>query len=118
MREIRDAYGMSELMGANATCMAGKYHLNPWTVPYLFGDDGTLLERRGTQKGRFGAVDLMASSYSGRVREHGLSDHDMGPSVHLWTKWALHGTRHRAALRTSSTTRCRVPPPRPFTMTW
>ena len=65
VREIRDAYGMSELMGANATCMAGKYHLNPWTVPYLFGDDGTLLERRGTQKGRFGAVDLMASSYWG-----------------------------------------------------
>jgi len=56
---------MSELMGANATCSAGKYHLNAWTVPYLFDEDGTLLERRGTQKGRFGAVDLMASSYWG-----------------------------------------------------
>jgi hypothetical protein len=65
VREIRDSYGMSELMGANATCMVGKYHLNPWTVPYLFGEDGTLLERHGTQKGRFGAVDLMASSYWG-----------------------------------------------------
>jgi len=63
--EIRDSYGMSELMGANATCSAGKYHLNAWTVPYLFDEDGTLLERRGTQKGRFGAVDLMASSYWG-----------------------------------------------------
>jgi hypothetical protein len=65
VREIRDSYGMSELMGANATCTAGKYHLNPWTVPYLFDEDGSLLERHGTQKGRFGAVDLMASSYWG-----------------------------------------------------
>jgi hypothetical protein len=62
---ITQTYGMSEIMGMNGLCRAGKYHLNAWTIPYVIDGRGQCLPRTGTQSGRFGAVDLMASSYWG-----------------------------------------------------
>ena len=61
---IANAYGMSELMGANAKCSLGKFHLNPWLVPFVL-DSVTLepLPARGRSSGRFAGIDLMASSY-------------------------------------------------------
>lgn len=61
---MSEGYGMSELMGANVKCLNGKFHLNPWLIPYVLDPD-TLeaLPRQGTQRGRLGGIDLMASSY-------------------------------------------------------
>ena len=30
---------MSELMGANAKCSVGRFHLNPWLIPYVLDPD-------------------------------------------------------------------------------
>jgi hypothetical protein len=64
--EILDTYGMSEVMGMNSCCPSNHYHLNAWTIPYVFDPTGKhLLPRAGRQTGRFGAVDLLADSYWG-----------------------------------------------------
>jgi hypothetical protein len=64
VRRMSDAYGMSELMGANVKCSAGKFHLNPWLIPYVLDVD-TLepLPAEGVVTGRFGGIDLTAGSF-------------------------------------------------------
>lgn len=62
---VTQTYGMSEIMGMNGLCRAGNFHLNAWTIPFIVDEAGKPLPRIGTQHGRFGAVDLMASSYWG-----------------------------------------------------
>jgi hypothetical protein len=61
---LHEGYGMSELMGSNAKCSAGRFHLNPWLIPYVL-DPETLdpLPRSGRVTGRLAGIDLMASSY-------------------------------------------------------
>jgi hypothetical protein len=61
---LHEGYGMSELMGSNAKCSAGRFHLNPWLIPYVL-DPETLdaLPSRGRATGRLAGIDLMASSY-------------------------------------------------------
>lgn len=61
---LQEGYGMSELMGSNAKCSFGKFHLNPWLVPYVLDPD-TLeaLPSTGRVTGRLAGIDLMASSY-------------------------------------------------------
>jgi hypothetical protein len=61
---LQEGYGMSELMGSNAKCSYGKFHLNPWLVPYVLDPD-TLeaLPSVGRVTGRLAGIDLMASSY-------------------------------------------------------
>jgi Acyl-protein synthetase, LuxE len=64
--DVRDTYGMSEVMGINQRCLHDKYHFNPWTIVHVL--DPTTLNpapRSGTHTGRLAAVDLMASSYWG-----------------------------------------------------
>ena len=63
--EVRETYGMSEVAGANVRCSASRYHVNAWTIPYLFDKAGTPLPRSGTHRGRYGAVDLLAETYWG-----------------------------------------------------
>ena len=63
--EVRETYGMSEIVGANVRCSADRYHLNAWTIPYLFDKAGTPLPRAGTHRGRYGAIDLLAETYWG-----------------------------------------------------
>ena len=61
---LQEGYGMSELMGANAKCSRGKFHLNPWLVPYVLDVDSLEpLPSAGRVRGRFAGIDLMASSY-------------------------------------------------------
>jgi hypothetical protein len=64
VERLREGYGMSELMGANAKCSIGRFHLNPWLVPYVL-DPSSLeaLPSQGRVTGRFAGIDLMASSY-------------------------------------------------------
>jgi hypothetical protein len=60
------AYGMMEMSSVNAMCDAGRYHLNPWIVPFVLDpDSSSLLPRRGVQTGRFAFFDLMAASHWG-----------------------------------------------------
>ena len=59
-----EAYGMSELMGANVKCSMGKFHLNPWLIPHVLDVDSLEpLPRRGSVTGRLAGIDLLASSY-------------------------------------------------------
>jgi len=61
---VEEGYGMSELMGINAKCSAGNFHLNPWLVPYVLDvDELEPLPSVGCASGRFAGIDLMASSY-------------------------------------------------------
>ena len=61
---VEESYGMSELMGMNAKCSAGNYHVNPWLIPYVLDVDSLEpLPIGGTTTGRFAAIDLLASSY-------------------------------------------------------
>jgi hypothetical protein len=63
-QRLQEGYGMSELMGSNSKCSHGKFHLNPWLVPYVLDPD-TLeaLPSGGRVTGRLAGIDLMASSY-------------------------------------------------------
>jgi hypothetical protein len=61
---VDEAYGMSELMGKNAKCSAGNFHVNPWLVPFVLDvDELEPLPAVGRATGRFAGIDLMASSY-------------------------------------------------------
>lgn len=61
---LQEGYGMSELMGANAKCSAGRFHINPWLIPFVL-DPETLepYPSVASATGRFAGIDLMASSY-------------------------------------------------------
>jgi hypothetical protein len=64
--EIRDTYGMSEIMGMMQRCRADRYHVNAWQIAFVLDPVSLeLLPRRGTQTGRLACVDLMADSYWG-----------------------------------------------------
>jgi hypothetical protein len=64
VRRIEEGYGMSELMGMNAKCSAGNYHINPWLIPYVLDPDSLdPLPSVGPVTGRLAGIDLMASSY-------------------------------------------------------
>jgi hypothetical protein len=61
---LQEGYGMSELMGANAKCSRGKFHLNPWLIPYVLDVESLEpLPPTGRVRGRLAGIDLMASSY-------------------------------------------------------
>jgi hypothetical protein len=61
---MTESYGMSELMGKNARCSRGKFHLNPWLIPFVLDEDSLeTLPAHGTSTGRFAGIDLLASSY-------------------------------------------------------
>jgi len=63
---MRDGYGMSECLASTRSCPQGKYHLQPWTVPYLLDpQSGAQLPRTGTQRGHLGLLDLLPRSYWG-----------------------------------------------------
>lgn len=59
-------YGMSELSGFQVMCKAGRYHVNPWVIPFILDPDTSeLLPRRGVQTGRYAFVDLLTESHWG-----------------------------------------------------
>lgn len=63
-----NAFGMTELTSTFSMCRAGRFHIPPWVVPYVFdAQSGALLPREGRQKGRSGFFDLVPQSYWGGV---------------------------------------------------
>jgi hypothetical protein len=52
-------YGMTEMTALHKMCTKGRYHFQPWVIPYLLNpDSGQLLPRHGIQRGRAAFVDL------------------------------------------------------------
>jgi hypothetical protein len=66
---IQHAYVMSEITALNKLCEHGRYHFEPWIVPFaLDPDDGSPLggrDRVGEHTGRCAVFDLVAATYWG-----------------------------------------------------
>jgi hypothetical protein len=63
---LAEAYGMREMSTLNFKCHNGRYHVEPWIVPFVLDPDtSALLPRRGQQTGRFAFFDLAATSHWG-----------------------------------------------------
>ena len=78
--EVRETYGMSEVMGASIKCMAGYYHINPWTVPFVLDPDTLApIQGDGTRRGLLACFDLMAASYWGGMVSTDVVNLSMSP---------------------------------------
>jgi hypothetical protein len=63
---VQHAYSMTEMTGLNKMCECGRYHFEPWIVPFVLDpDDGRPLPREGRQTGRAAFFDLLPESYWG-----------------------------------------------------
>lgn len=63
---VQHTYVMSEITALNKMCEHGRYHFEPWIVPFVLDPvDGRLLPREGAQTGRAAVFDLMARTYWG-----------------------------------------------------
>ena len=63
---IQHAYAMTEMTGLSKLCEHGRYHWEPWVIPFVLDpSDGTLLPRSGVQTGRAAIFDLLPRSYWG-----------------------------------------------------
>ncbi|WP_063042169.1 hypothetical protein [Nocardia pseudovaccinii] len=66
--EVQEGYGFSEHNGIHAACAEGRYHLQPWVIPYVLDPDTSEpLPRTGRQTGRFAVYDLVNQSHWGGV---------------------------------------------------
>jgi hypothetical protein len=64
----RRSYAMVELTGGALECTAGRYHLQPWIVPFVLDHEtSAALPRTGVQRGRAAFLDLAAESHWGGV---------------------------------------------------
>jgi hypothetical protein len=62
--QIQLSYGMTEMTAVNRMCEAGRYHLEPWIVPFVLDPDtGAALPDEGEHTGRYAFVDLLPQSY-------------------------------------------------------
>jgi hypothetical protein len=63
---IQHCYVMSEITAVNKMCEQGRYHFEPWIVPFVL-DPGTGAPspREGEHTGRCAVFDLIASTYWG-----------------------------------------------------
>lgn len=64
--QIQHAYVMSEITALNKLCEQGRYHFEPWIVPFALNpQDGARLPREGEHTGRCAVFDLVAATYWG-----------------------------------------------------
>jgi hypothetical protein len=62
------AYGMTELSCFNMECELGRYHVQPWLVPFVLdAQTSAPLPRAGVQRGRAAFFDLLPESHWGGV---------------------------------------------------
>ena len=66
-KQIRDAYGMTEMTGGGApSCEYHHYHIAPYHVPFVLDPDtGKPYPREGKQTGRFAFLDILTETYWG-----------------------------------------------------
>jgi hypothetical protein len=63
---IQQTYVMSEITAMNKMCEHGRYHFEPWIIPFVLDpQDGRILPRQGDQTGRAAVFDLMPETYWG-----------------------------------------------------
>jgi hypothetical protein len=63
---IQHTYVMSEITALNKLCEHGRYHFEPWIIPFaLDPEDGSALPREGEHTGRCAVFDLVAATYWG-----------------------------------------------------
>jgi hypothetical protein len=66
VEQIQHSYVMSEITAINKLCEAGRYHLEPWIVPFVLDPEtGTPAPRTGEHTGRCAVFDVAAASYWG-----------------------------------------------------
>jgi hypothetical protein len=64
--QVIQTYGMAELTGLSPLCSAGRYHIQPWVIPFVLDPETSkLLPRLGVQAGRFAFFDLATNSHWG-----------------------------------------------------
>ena len=65
---LQEGYGMSEISALHWACDLGKYHIQPWVVPFLLDPDTSEpLPREGRVTGRAAFFDFMNESHWGGV---------------------------------------------------
>lgn len=68
VNEIQEGYGMSEISAFHWACPAGRYHVQPWVIPFLLDPDSSAeLPREGRQTGRAAFYDFFNRSHWGGV---------------------------------------------------
>jgi hypothetical protein len=64
--DIQHTYVMSEITALNKMCERGRYHFEPWIIPFVLDpSDGSPAPREGERTGRCAVFDLMPGSYWG-----------------------------------------------------
>lgn len=65
---IQEGYGMSEISAFHWACDEGRYHVQPWVIPFLLDPDTSeALPREGVQTGRAAFYDIINTSHWGGV---------------------------------------------------
>jgi hypothetical protein len=65
---IQEGYAFSEHNGVHFACEQGRYHIQPWVIPFLLDPETSEpLPRSGRQTGRFAVYDLINQSHWGGV---------------------------------------------------
>ena len=65
---IQEGYGMSEISAFHWACDEGRYHVQPWVIPFLLDPDTSEpLPRTGRQVGRAAFYDFLNQSHWGGV---------------------------------------------------
>lgn len=65
---IQEGYGMSEISAFHWACDEGRYHVQPWIIPYVLDPDTSEpLARKGEQTGRAAFYDILNRSHWGGI---------------------------------------------------
>ena len=96
---LRMGYGMSEISAMHMMCESGRYHVQPWVIPYVLDPDtNEPLPREGVQVGRAAFYDPAYDSHWGGIMS--------GDEIELELRALLvrpdeppHRARHRALQR-------------------
>jgi len=65
---VQEGYGMSEISAFHWACDEGRYHVQPWVIPFLLDPDTSApLSRTGSRTGRAAFYDLFNTSHWGGV---------------------------------------------------
>jgi hypothetical protein len=63
---VQHCYVMSEITALNKMCDHGRYHFEPWIIPFVLDPaDGAPFPRAGEHTGRLAVFDVVASTYWG-----------------------------------------------------
>lgn len=63
---VQHCYVMSEITALNKMCDHGRYHFEPWIIPFVLDPaDGAPFPRAGEHTGRMAVFDLVAATYWG-----------------------------------------------------